>query len=194
MYNGFEFQGNILEVREDRVAPGAGGGGRGGFGGGFQGRGGYQGRGGFGGGFGGHQGFAGGRPFTQDMYAGFNGEPGGPGGFGGHGGGFGGRGGFGGGGRGGFPGGFNAAYMGSHPGVAIAPSTQIFVKNVSPSPLTFECGVANAVLEQLPWSTSNEDLIELFQTTGKVEEAEVLFDNGRSKGQSPFSSLPLHAC
>ena len=35
---------------------------------------------------------------------------------------------------------------------------------------------------QLPWSTSNEDLIELFQTTGKVEEAEVLFESGRSKG------------
>jgi len=44
-----------------------------------------------------------------------------------------------------------------------APSTQIFVKN-------------------LPWSTCNEDLVELFQTTGTVENAEVLFDNGRSKG------------
>jgi len=35
---------------------------------------------------------------------------------------------------------------------------------------------------QLPWSTSNEDLVELFQTTGKVVEAEVLFEGGRSKG------------
>lgn len=34
----------------------------------------------------------------------------------------------------------------------------------------------------MPWSTSNDDLIELFQTTGKVEEAEVLYENGRSKG------------
>jgi RNA recognition motif-containing protein len=37
-------------------------------------------------------------------------------------------------------------------------------------------------LQQLPWSTSNEDLVELFQTTGTVQEAEVLFENGRSKG------------
>lgn len=36
--------------------------------------------------------------------------------------------------------------------------------------------------QQLPWSTSNEDLVELFQTTGTVQEAEVLFENGRSKG------------
>lgn len=35
---------------------------------------------------------------------------------------------------------------------------------------------------QLPWSTSNEDLVELFQTTGTVEQAEVLFEHGRSKG------------
>lgn len=35
---------------------------------------------------------------------------------------------------------------------------------------------------QLPWSTSNEDLVELFQTTGKVDEAEILFEGGRSKG------------
>lgn len=38
------------------------------------------------------------------------------------------------------------------------------------------------LLRQLPWSTSNEDLVELFQTTGKVDEAEVLLENGRSKG------------
>ena len=35
---------------------------------------------------------------------------------------------------------------------------------------------------QLPWSTANEDLVELFQTTGTVEEAEMLFEGGRSKG------------
>lgn len=136
MYNGFEFQGNLLEVREDRFPNGH-------MGGGFAPRGGFAGRGGFGGGFGGRGGFAGG-------YAG------------GFGGGFPGAGGFGAGGfgaAGGFP---------SGPGFTpeprvIQPSTQIFVKN-------------------LPWSTSNEDLVELFQTTGTVEQAEVLFEHGRSKG------------
>ena len=45
---------------------------------------------------------------------------------------------------------------------------------------------------QLPWSTSNEDLVELFQTTGKVVEAEVLFEGGRSKGTGvvQFASVP----
>lgn len=38
------------------------------------------------------------------------------------------------------------------------------------------------VLTQLPWATANEDLVELFQTTGTVEEAEMLFEGGRSKG------------
>lgn len=35
---------------------------------------------------------------------------------------------------------------------------------------------------QLPWSTANEDLVELFETTGQVELAEILFDGTRSKG------------
>lgn len=34
----------------------------------------------------------------------------------------------------------------------------------------------------LPWSTANEDLVELFETTGTVQEAEVLFEGQRSKG------------
>jgi len=35
----------------------------------------------------------------------------------------------------------------------------------------------------LPWSTSNDDLIELFTTIGKVERAEIQYEsNGRSKG------------
>lgn len=67
-FNGFDWQGRQLEVREDRFAgPGIGGGGgfggrggfgggRGGFGGGFAGRGGFPARGGFGGGFGGGRG------------------------------------------------------------------------------------------------------------------------------------------
>jgi RNA recognition motif-containing protein len=85
-FNGYDWQGRQLEVREDRFA-GAGppGGGRGGFGGGYQGRGnfgggGYQGRGGFGGGrggFGGGGGFRGG-------YSGGGGFGGGPGSSGGY--------------------------------------------------------------------------------------------------------------
>ena len=34
----------------------------------------------------------------------------------------------------------------------------------------------------MPWSTANEDLVELFETTGQVELAEILFDGTRSKG------------
>lgn len=38
-------------------------------------------------------------------------------------------------------------------------------------------------MKQLPWSTSNEDLVELFQTIGTVERAEVQYEpNGRSRG------------
>jgi hypothetical protein len=36
---------------------------------------------------------------------------------------------------------------------------------------------------QLPWSTANEDLVELFGTTGQVELVEILFDGTRSKGE-----------
>jgi RNA recognition motif. (a.k.a. RRM, RBD, or RNP domain) len=42
--------------------------------------------------------------------------------------------------------------------------------------------VANSTYWQLPWSTANEDLVELFETTGQVELAEILFDGTRSKG------------
>ncbi len=63
-FNGFEWQGRLLEVREDRFAnsagsSGGGGYGRGGFGGGRGGFGGYGGRGGFGGGRGGFGGYGG---------------------------------------------------------------------------------------------------------------------------------------
>jgi len=38
-------------------------------------------------------------------------------------------------------------------------------------------------MAQLPWSTSNEDLVELFTTIGKVERAEIQYEpNGRSRG------------
>ncbi|GAA5903696.1 hypothetical protein JCM6882_003389 [Rhodosporidiobolus microsporus] len=144
MYNGFEFQGSVLEVREDRFP-----------GGGFGGRGGFAGRGGFGGGFGGRGGY-GGPGFVNPAFA--NHTPGG-GGFGAAAGGFGGAGAYGAA-AGGFGAGFGA---GAAAGAAIPPSKQIYVRN-------------------LPWSTSNEDLVELFQTTGTVEQAEVLFEHGRSKG------------
>lgn len=79
-FNGYDWQGRVLEVREDRYAgsgPGMGFGGRGGYGGGM--------RGGFGGGFGGRGGFGGGRGgFGFGGRGGFTGGPpggGGPGGF-----------------------------------------------------------------------------------------------------------------
>ena len=70
-FNGYEWQGRAIEVREDRFAGAQAGGssfgGRGGFsggfggrGGGFGGRGGFSGRGGFGGGYGGGRGGFGG--------------------------------------------------------------------------------------------------------------------------------------
>ena len=35
----------------------------------------------------------------------------------------------------------------------------------------------------MPWSTSNDDLVELFTTIGKVEQAEIQYEpSGRSRG------------
>lgn len=51
-------------------------------------------------------------------------------------------------------------------------------------------GIANK--SQLPWSTSNDDLVELFTTIGKVERAEIQYEpNGRSRGTGvvEFSSV-----
>ncbi|KAL1867844.1 hypothetical protein VTK73DRAFT_3925 [Phialemonium thermophilum] len=137
-FNGYDWQGRILEVREDRFANAAPGGygGRGGFGGA---------RGGFGGGYG-------------------------RGGFGG------GRGGFGYGGRGGYGGGVSGGYDAS-----AAPS-------VPPNPFTDNATAGTEKSEtiyvrNLPWSTSNEDLVELFSTIGKVEQAEIQYEpSGRSRG------------
>ncbi|KAJ5638103.1 hypothetical protein N7490_007982 [Penicillium lividum] len=153
-FNGYEWQGRPLEVREDRFAgPGPGFGGRGGFGGG---------RGGFGG--------PGGPGFGR----------GGFGGRGGYGGGFGGRGGFGGppggapGGAPGFSGGFE--------------HHQQPVASVPPNPFTdfaTSGGEKSAIIyvRNLPWSTCNDDLIDLFSTIGKVERAEIQYEpNGRSRG------------
>ncbi|KAI0760605.1 RNA-binding domain-containing protein [Fomes fomentarius] len=164
MYNGFDWYGRTLEVREDRYAgltgPGSyrgniRGGLRGGLrgsglrGGGFRGgfRGGYVASGAPGAGAGAGAG-AGGRDFSsQDLYADYSGPDqsgnlrlGGGGGFG------------------------DAAYGGAGYGAFEAdPSQQIMVRN-------------------LPWSTANEDLVELFETTGQVELAEILYEGARSKG------------
>jgi hypothetical protein len=96
-FNGYEWQGRNLEVREDRFAGAGGFGGRGGFQGGFQG--GFAGRGGFGGPRGG---FGGGFQQGGFQQGGFGGRGGG------YGGGFGGRGGF----NGGFGGGMRGGYQG----------------------------------------------------------------------------------
>ncbi|KAJ6615115.1 hypothetical protein B0H10DRAFT_1801875 [Mycena sp. CBHHK59/15] len=167
MYHGTEWYGRTLEVREDRYAGLSGPGGfRGGLrgvrglgrglrGGGF--RGGLRGA---GGGYGGAQA---GRDFSnQDLYADYSGpDQGGASGGSlrmdsgyGHGGH---GGGFGGHGGAGFAGPGGPGY------VEPEPSQQIMVRN-------------------LPWSTANEDLVELFETTGQVELAEILFDGARSKG------------
>ena len=137
-FNGYDWQGRVLEVREDRYAnagPGGGfGGGRGGFAGGYGG-----GRGGFGGGYGGGMG----------------------------------RGGYGGGGYGGGMGG--GAPAAAAPTVAPNPFTDYATSGTEPGPVIY--------VRNLPWSTSNEDLVELFTTIGKVERAEIQYEpNGRSRG------------
>ncbi|GAB1209384.1 hypothetical protein APSETT445_008157 [Aspergillus pseudonomiae] len=143
-FNGYDWQGRSLEVREDRFAgAGPGGfGGRGGFGGGFGGR---------GGGFGGRGGFGGGR-----------------GGFGG----FGGRGGYGGGFGG--PGGGGPGFEGV-PSVPPNPFTDFATSGGEKGPVIY--------VRNLPWSTCNEDLVDLFSTIGKVDRAEIQYEpNGRSRG------------
>ncbi|MCJ1307781.1 hypothetical protein MMC25_001429 [Agyrium rufum] len=158
-FNGYDWQGRTLEVREDRFAGPPGGGfgpPRGGFGGGYGAP-----RGGFGGARGG---FGGGR--------------------GGFGSGFGGRGGYGGGAPGG---GYGGAAGGGGPGAAPGfdagatapappnPFTDHATSGGEPSDTIF--------VRNLPWPTSNEDLVELFTTIGKVERAEIQYEpNGRSRG------------
>ncbi|GAB7360889.1 hypothetical protein MBLNU230_g0875t1 [Neophaeotheca triangularis] len=156
-FNGYDWQGRMLEVREDRFAGGAGFGGRGGFGGGY-------GRGGFGGGFGPRGGFGGG----------YGGPPRGA-----YGGGFGGRGGYGGGGYGGAPPSGGGAYGAPAAPAAAPPApnpfTDFATSGSDPSPIIY--------VRNLPWSTTSEDLIELFTTIGKVERAECQYEpNGRSRG------------
>ncbi|KEQ89900.1 RNA-binding domain-containing protein [Aureobasidium pullulans EXF-150] len=138
-FNGYDWNGRVLEVREDRFAgPPGFGGGRGGFGGQqFGGRGGFMGgRGGFGGQFGGRGGFAGQQ---------FGGPPGG--------------------------------FHGGPPAAPAPPNpfTDFATSGGEPGPVIY--------VRNLPWSTSNEDLVELFTTIGKVERAEIQYEpNGRSRG------------
>ncbi|RKF57489.1 putative RNA-binding protein [Golovinomyces cichoracearum] len=142
-FNGYDWQGRPLEVREDRFAgSGSGYGGRGGFGG----RGG-----GYGGGFGGRGGY------------------GGRGGFGGGGGSYGG-------GRGGYGGGYGGG-GGGYDGPVAAPNpfTDFATAGTERGETIY--------VRNLPWSTSNDDLVELFTTIGKVEQAEIQYEpNGRSRG------------
>jgi RNA recognition motif-containing protein len=131
-FNGYEWQGRNLEVREDRFA-------------------------------------------------------GAPGGFGGRGGGFGARGGFGGGGFGGRGGGGPGFGGGGGPPGAAAGFEPSATTN-APNAFTDFAGSggepSNIIyVRNLPWSTSNEDLVELFTTIGKVERAEIQYEpNGRSRG------------
>ncbi|KAL3461404.1 hypothetical protein BJX64DRAFT_277885 [Aspergillus heterothallicus] len=137
-FNGYDWQGRTLEVREDRFAGSGPGMGRGGFGGGF-GRGGFGGRGGFAGG----------------------------------------RGGFGGGFRGGYGGGYgNAPSAPGFEGAASVPPnsfTDFATSGGEKGPVIY--------VRNLPWSTCNEDLVDLFSTIGKVDRAEIQYEpNGRSRG------------
>ncbi|KAJ7205980.1 hypothetical protein GGX14DRAFT_522510 [Mycena pura] len=159
MYHGTEWYGRTLEVREDRYA-------------------GLSGPGGFRGGLRGSRGL--GRGLRGIRGGGFRGGGGGGGGYGG------GGGGGGAGGRdfsnqdlyadysgpdqggayaapSGYGGGFGGGAGAGGAAYQEEPSQQIMVRN-------------------LPWSTANEDLVELFETTGQVELAEILFDGTRSKG------------
>ncbi|TFK48928.1 RNA-binding domain-containing protein [Heliocybe sulcata] len=168
MYNGFDWYGRQLEVRLDRYAGLSGPGTfRGGFRGGPRGGGGFRGGlrgGGFRGGFrGGFQG--GGAGAGRDFSQDLYADYSGPDQQ------------VGGGLRmdnygGGFGNqGFGGAAAAPFPDAE--PSQQIMVRN-------------------LPWSTANEDLVELFETTGQVELAEILFEGTRSKGMGvvQFSTVP----
>lgn len=114
MFNGYDFQGRPLEVREDRFAPG----GRGGAGAGG------AGMGGAGGAYGG-----GGQTFSNRAPPGYRPSP-----------------------------------LTDGAGPNGPPSDTIFVSN-------------------LPWSTTNQDLVELFITVGTVMQAEIMFlPDGRAAG------------
>ncbi|KAA8649810.1 RNP domain protein [Aspergillus tanneri] len=137
-FNGYDWQGRTLEVREDRFAgAGVGFGGRGGFGGGFGGRGGF-------------------------VRGGFAGRGGFVGSFGG---------------RGGFAGGYGGGPSNFEPVGSVPPNqfTDFATSGGDKGPTIY--------VRNLPWSTCNEDLVDLFSTIGKVERAEIQYEpNGRSRG------------
>lgn len=131
-FQGYDWQGRMLEIREDRFASSAG---RGSSRGGFSDRGG---RGGFasrGGGFSSRG--------VGDSYNGGGGD----------------------------------LYQRAPPAPVAEPNpfTDNAWGNGEPS--------ATIHVKNLPWSTSNDDLVELFSTIGKVERAEICYEpSGRSKG------------
>lgn len=132
----------------------------------------------------------------EDRFAGSSGFGGRGGGFGGgRGGSFGG--GFGrGGGFAGRGGGFGGGYGGGRGGGAPSAGGSGFgggyggsdYSSVPPNEFTDHAtsgGERSATIyvRNLPWSTSNDDLVELFNTIGKVERAEIQYEpNGRSRG------------
>ncbi|KIO21823.1 hypothetical protein M407DRAFT_217544 [Tulasnella calospora MUT 4182] len=180
MFNGYDWYGRQLEVREDRYAGlsgpsfrGGRGGLRGGFIGGYGGRGSFRGgfRGSFRGGYGGSPAAAaavaasaagngggneGGRGFSSDIYADYippdqqMSNGGGPGGY------------------------SSGPAYGGAPSHGYGGGGRRMHFNAEPS--------QQIMVRNLPWSTANEDLVELFETTGNVELAEILFDGTRSKG------------
>ncbi|WWC73826.1 uncharacterized protein I206_107798 [Kwoniella pini CBS 10737] len=158
MFNGFDWFGNILECKPDKFANGGlAARGRGGFRGGFAPR-------GFGfarGGFAGRGGAFPGAGLGRGM--GFNPAYGGAAAAGGR----------------SFNDNIYADYNGPEGGDGMA------VDGAGGSGLQRQPAEPNQqiLVRNLPWSTANEDLVELFETVGNVVIAEVLFEAGRSKGE-----------
>ncbi|KAL0637782.1 g-strand binding protein [Maublancomyces gigas] len=125
----------------------------------------------------------GGFPGGRGGFPGARGGGGFGGGFGSRGGGFGGRGGGFGGGYGGGRGGFGGSSYNGAP----APGAGDFA-SIPPNDFTDHATSggdrsSTIYVRNLPWSTSNDDLVELFNTIGKVERAEIQYEpNGRSRG------------
>ncbi|CCG81830.1 Predicted protein [Taphrina deformans PYCC 5710] len=131
-FQGYDWQGRMLDIREDRFASG-----RGGMRGGFSDRGGFSGRGGRGG-------YSSGGGYSDRGY-------------------------------GGSEGGYDSYRAPAPVVVDPNPFTDNAWPNGEPS--------ATIYVKNLPWSTSNDDLVELFSTIGKVERAEICYEpSGRSKG------------
>lgn len=63
--------------------------------------------------------------------------------------------------------------------------------NFKPNYYNVQSAVPNPqiVAKNLPWSTSNEDLIELFETTGDVKKAEILYEPRTQRSRVSSSNL-----